>query len=309
MGAKITQKALATANAAMALPVDNSGFDNHTTVESIVLDYGRDVENMIQGDGLGGVITSPSGTGTVTIPQWRNTWPLTSAAGIVTPDLQRSATFSLTLTENTEIQLPDNITQTGGMFRIYVQQDGTGNWALTFSATGNRYKILPDSQGLNFAAAGRSIVEVYLFSATVLPCRVIPIYGNSQQFGISGLIPFKTTITSAQVLTGNTTPITFVPALGANLVAVLVELYYVFDYNTIPYATFTDWEIGYPLQTVATGLIDQTASIIQNINVLNVAQLDIYANAALLWSVPIGNPTAGNSDITYYGYYRIIDLS
>jgi hypothetical protein len=313
MGAKITQKSFATANAAMALPVDNSGFDNHTTVESIVLDYGRNVANMIQGDGNGGVITSPSGTGTVTIPQWRNTWPLTSAAGVVTPDLQRSYTFSLTLTEDTEIQLPANITQTGIMFRIYVQQDGTGDWALTFTATGNRYKVLPDSQGLNNAAAGRSIVEVYIYSSTVLGCRIIPIYGNSQQIGISGLIPAKITVTSAQLLANGTNDL--LPAPGANRFYEVVGRVFVkngsgsnaYSAPTSCYIVSGDLKSFFAelaldffpddqyFTNIAVG-VPQTGNI-------------CAANQKLVLSTISGSPvTSGDYDVTLYFNYRILEI-
>jgi len=323
MGAKITQKSFATANDAMALPVDNSGFDNHTTVESIVLDYGRDVENMIQGDGQGSVyVDNGLGQGTVLHPTWLNIDELTITAGAIAFDPSKSNNFSLTLTENATLSVPAtlNIRQTGLLWRIYVTQDGTGGRTLNFSALSNRYQILPDSQGLNMAAGGRSIVEIYCFSgAPLLAVRIIRLFGEGGDLGgvvqpkTSGLIPFEVTIPSAEVLTGNTTPITFIPALGANLVAVLVELYEVAEYGGVGYATNVGVNIKYSGGTqISYTDIQFTANIRRQWQLGNAAVLGfttLIENEAIIWQVDTGNPTAGNSDITYYGYYRIIDLS
>jgi hypothetical protein len=129
----------------------------------------------------------------------------------------------------------------------------------------------------------------------------------------SGLIPFDVTIPTAEVLTGNTTPVELVPALGANLVAVLVELYDIADFNTVGYATNTVAAIKYsgglPIAYEDISFVANVRRQWQLGNSLIVGFTELIENEAIIWQVETGNPTAGNSDIRLKGYYRIIDVS
>lgn len=316
MGAKITEKTFANANADMALPVDNNGFDNHTTIESVVIDYGRDVENMIQGDGQGGVITNPSGAepSNVTLPAFKNTEVLPVVAGVSSaPDLSRSYNFSLTLTEDTTISLPSNVTRTGVSFRLYVQQDGTGGHALNFSILSNRYAMMSGSQPMPQAAGARAVIEVFIYSLTSHPYRLTEFVQGD--YGMSGLIPFDITLSPAQVLSSNTTPIEIIAAPGANKIALVTELVGIFVFNTTAYATNVTSLIVYPsggsLTNDAINIdFEETeyrqyvigSSLLETFNPLKV-------NEPLNFLTITGNPTAGDSPIRLKGFYRIIDIA
>ena len=128
---------------------------------------------------------------------------------------------------------------------------------------------------------------------------------------LSDELEFDVLIEPSEVLTGGDTPVALIPALGANIGAILTELYEVFDYNSVPYATNVAWEIGYPSQPTATGLMNMSTNTRRNISLrleLGV-NIDFHLNEPINWYVPVGNPTAGNSDIRYIGKYRIIDLN
>ena len=318
MGAKIPEKTFANANAGMKLPVDNNGFDNHTTVESVVIDYGRDVENMIQGDGQGGVITNPSGAepSNVTLPAFKNTEVMTISGGTVTPDLSRSYNFSLTLTEDTTISLPSNVTRTGVSFRIYIQQDGTGGHALNFSVLSNRYAMMSGSQPMPQAAGARAVIEVFIYSLTSHPYRLTEFVQGD--YGMSGLIPFDITLTPAQVLASNTTPIEIAAAPGANKIAVLVEFSRLMTYVSAAYATNVSSLIRYSGGDAAVSgvVISQAANFytqhacgLGNTAGIGVDYTDLAVNEALQFFTTAGNPTAGDSPIRLKGFYRIIDLA
>jgi hypothetical protein len=94
---------------------------------------------------------------------------------------------------------------------------------------------------------------------------------------------------------------------------VLVELYEVAEYGGVGYATNVGVNIKYSGGTqISYTDIQFTANIRRQWQLGNAAVLGfttLIENEAIIWQVDTGNPTAGNSDITYYGYYRIIDLS
>jgi hypothetical protein len=130
----------------------------------------------------------------------------------------------------------------------------------------------------------------------------------------SGLLKFDITIPTAEVLTGNTVPVELVPALGANLVAVLVELYEVVEYGGVAYATNANSTVKYSsgpivLTGIDIGYIANTYRQWQLGNGSVIGFTPLIPNEAIIWQVDTGNPTAGNSDIRYIGYYRIIDVS
>ena len=123
------------------------------------------------------------------------------------------------------------------------------------------------------------------------------------------------TIPSADVLQLNSTPQTIVPAQGAGTMIEFVSGFGHIDFNTTPYATNVKLEIKNTTATIAQSehsnflnatiekydkFIPRQTAIASNEN--------MEVNQDLVVTVDIGNPTAGDSDITVYVLYRVITL-
>lgn len=135
--------------------------------------------------------------------------------------------------------------------------------------------------------------------------------------GTAGELTYKAslTITTAQILVLNGTPLTIVAATGAGTAIEVISASALMTYNSIAYATNTS------LQLINTGA---TASQMQNTACLvgtvtkttkftsgtaaAAGETQILTNTALQVKVATGNPTAGNSDITVYVFYRVVTL-
>ena len=123
------------------------------------------------------------------------------------------------------------------------------------------------------------------------------------------------TVASADVLTGNTTPIAFGVTVPTGYAIELIGGSVKIDYGTTPYAT----NMGIGIRTVGA-----TDSQLVSANALNASlsctrRLIVNANftatdtqlingADIEFYVPTGNPTAGDSDITLFVQYRLIAL-
>ena len=127
---------------------------------------------------------------------------------------------------------------------------------------------------------------------------------------ISGSV--AVTLSSAQVLALNTTPITLVGAVAGyaiEAVSVSVKL----DYNSAAYATNTNLIIitdtaGNP-QFKRDSLLTQTTDTVWKFPVVNpTSGTQLIANKALTAFVATGDPTAGNSPITIFVNYRLLPV-
>jgi hypothetical protein len=117
-------------------------------------------------------------------------------------------------------------------------------------------------------------------------------------------------ISSAEILNSFTTPKVLVSAPGANKVIVPTSIITKFKWNSIAYATNTtiDFKVG----SIATGTLSSaflaaTASTVALTNSFN--NFVTGFNTDLVFQVRTGNPTAGDSAITVYITYNIIDMS
>lgn len=125
-----------------------------------------------------------------------------------------------------------------------------------------------------------------------------------QQFGVKT----KTiSISSAQILNSNSSPIELVPAPGANkyIQPIAVDLF--FDYNSIAYATNTTAWVRYGTAQFANFDLSATADSL-NLSIQG-STGPFGLNQAMDFFTTVGNPTAGNSTIKIVVTYRIISLA
>jgi hypothetical protein len=120
------------------------------------------------------------------------------------------------------------------------------------------------------------------------------------------------TIASADVLTLNTKPLTIVGAVAGYAIEV-VSASLKIDFNTTAYATNTTLTLitSGATEPQADNSIDATVARIGKFrhrytSGASATATQMIANADLQVSVDIGNPTAGDSDITVYVNYRLI---
>lgn len=134
--------------------------------------------------------------------------------------------------------------------------------------------------------------------------------GDDGVFCIGGTA--ELTIASADVLTLNSTPLTIVSAVSGYAIEV-VSASMKIDFNTTAYATNTT------VTLITSGATDPQADNSIDATVArngkfrhrytsgaSATATQIIANADLQISVDLGNPTAGDSDITVYVNYRLI---
>ena len=116
-------------------------------------------------------------------------------------------------------------------------------------------------------------------------------------------------ISSAEILAGNSTPITIIAAPGSGKAILIMSGYIKYVYNSLPYATNTNSKLKISTYTVhddGGALITSVADEYNSIVPLNQAGMTGIENQALTWSVDTGNPTVGNSTLRVRVVYRII---
>jgi hypothetical protein len=126
--------------------------------------------------------------------------------------------------------------------------------------------------------------------------------------GTGGIQYAKLTIPTAQVLTLSTTPIAFGLTVPTGYYVQLVSAQMKATYNSVPYATNIGLEVGF--SGVKPIFIDDVLGF----NSSRFVNLDyessglVSAASDVIVSVNGGNPTAGNSDITVYISYLLIEI-
>jgi hypothetical protein len=121
-------------------------------------------------------------------------------------------------------------------------------------------------------------------------------------------------ITSDEILALFTTPKTLVAAPGAGKVLEFISLLLAYDYNTIAYTigTATDLQVKYTdasgvavsTTQAVTGMLDQATDQLRSLDKLE-ASVTPVVNAALVLTLAVASPTAGNSPIHAKVAYRV----
>jgi hypothetical protein len=130
----------------------------------------------------------------------------------------------------------------------------------------------------------------------------------------SSLIYKTVTIGTADVLTGNSTPVEVIGAVAGKIIMPLFVLT-TLTYNSAAYTTNLRTQIIYNGATDAlletpTQFLGGTTTktVLMDVNTINGAtDTQVLSNAALNWSVQTGDPLAGDSDITLSIVYILLD--
>lgn len=141
---------------------------------------------------------------------------------------------------------------------------------------------------------------------------------NTADFsGIISIASVDLTIPSSEILTSNSTPITLVPAQGANTIIVPIKVTGQLIYGTTPYATNGEFDVycGGSIPCFAFGddanflfgTVSRVANATERINA-NATDTIYVANSPLTIQTSDGNPTAGDSDVRIFCLYYIIAL-
>jgi hypothetical protein len=121
------------------------------------------------------------------------------------------------------------------------------------------------------------------------------------------------TASSSQILNCNTTPILLIPAPGIGKTIMVSHVYAKLSYNSIPYATNTQYVIGYSGGGHAiTGSLDggflsgSGNRYLYTFGKEGIVSSDIVENRGVVFRTNTGNPTAGNSPIKFAVIYAIV---
>lgn len=120
-----------------------------------------------------------------------------------------------------------------------------------------------------------------------------------------------TNISSAQILTGFTTPVEVVPAQGANKVIIPIAFAIRMDFLTAAYATNTTFTFTINGVSVFGNITDVLTAAADQVRILTVPTLTTTTdlrNAAMTWQVSTGNPTAGAGTMKVSVIYTVVDM-
>ena len=198
----------------------------------------------------------------------------------------------------------------------WVANDATGTW-LAVSGGDPKTTLLNGSEirlanGSDWTpATGDSIA---LYKEVVSPFAWVEIHRFSASEPVSSAQVRKTTLTATQVKALNATPIELVPAAGAGKAILVDKIVAFLDYGGTRYTGSNAMQYRYTNGSgsqVTTALsstrLNSTADTIEKASPLNTVL--VIANAPVVASVPVADPGAGNSPITVWVHYSIIDVN
>lgn len=131
----------------------------------------------------------------------------------------------------------------------------------------------------------------------------------------SALYSASLTIASADVLTLNSIPLTIVAAQGAGTLIEVISASASIDFNTTAYTTNTALQLSLGgdaiLGQIGTNFLASTVSKTTSSftgQSATAGQTQSLENSALVVTNSVGEPAAGDSDITVYVLYRVITV-
>lgn len=130
----------------------------------------------------------------------------------------------------------------------------------------------------------------------------------------SGVMQSATvTLSSANILSLHTTPITIIPAQGAGTVIQLIAMTISMSYNSVPYATDVTLRLlnGVSVVNQDGSCLSSASDYYANKSLqsnYSVAGSNTFENVAVTMTTPTSNPTAGNSSVKITVLYSVVNL-
>jgi len=128
------------------------------------------------------------------------------------------------------------------------------------------------------------------------------------------LQPEQKTLTSAQILALNATPVVVIPAPRANEVIEIISAFAQLNYGTAAYATNTGLDLCYSGSPTVriwnnTAILGDVSDIMRRLDKSSGASAQILrAGEAIVANNITGDPTAGDGTVTVYITYRVVAI-
>jgi len=107
----------------------------------------------------------------------------------------------------------------------------------------------------------------------------------------------QVTVPSGAIKVSNTTPFQLIAAPGAGKGYIVDQVIFIMDYNSIPYATNTNFQIKIGGTIIVEDSFNYLASTEDIIVAFSIPVCPTMINQLIYFSVKDGDPTAGNSDV------------
>lgn len=199
----------------------------------------------------------------------------------------------------------NRVSEQASGFNVIGSDNFIGNGSLNVTIFGSRNRVMFGASNVNLI--NTNDVDVSESNVT---------YVNNEQQDV-GIMQATLTIPSAQILTGNSTPIAFGIQTPTGYAVKVLALDGTLDFGTTPYATngsvlvrcvgTTDPQAGWTANQFLFGTVTRsvTATLTSS---TGVTSDQLIEGADVEAYVSTGNPTAGDSDITLYLTYRLIQI-
>ena len=259
-------------------------------------------------------------------------WPLTGTGSITGPTI-----IEATGTDSIEIRNQDAANDRGGFSVIefggsklaqLFAQSPTSNASVRVDHDAIQVTVgngSPDTGGQINIAASTDTFEIFDYATTKLGVRYDTVYPYSnlvdrsliqKQHLDDQIQSVSRTLTSAEILALNTTPITLVPAPGVgNMLVMLGPVTWLYDHNTTAYSTNTDVRVGYTTSIILAQALTILAATENAITQVSSGSLSTpnrpiadAENRPLLAYSQSGDPTLGDGECTVAFSYRIVSI-
>lgn len=171
----------------------------------------------------------------------------------------------------------------------------TQEWQFDNTVTLNSNLIIP-----SFAGSGKVLTSDGSGTATW------------QTPGTGAILVAQVTLSSADILSLHTTPVTIVAAQGPNTVIVPLRVIEYMDYNTTTYATDGTLQLLVGAQVVSSNAayLFNASDVLANLTISNYSSSGSISaiNGALTVTTQTTNPTAGDSPVKIRVLYSVINL-
>ena len=162
------------------------------------------------------------------------------------------------------------------------------------------------------ASISSFLQEVYKYDAATNQWESIERYMSLNVIEKREIPNAVVTVTSAEVLALNTTIKELVPAQGAGTAIMVDRIVGFVDYNSVAYATNVTMEFRYTDASGAKVTADMAtllnATVDKFVTVAGVVTALVpVANSPIIVGVAAGDPVTGNSPITIFVYYTVVD--